>query len=262
MELSVCIVLLSIHLVCQRKSGKCRQICDFCHKINYIIYQHPPRSWRHNASLYDINPSIKRVAFFLSVIFFTHPAKRNNRQLAVSGTMTKVAKTKRGTKGNDGKARRKKLYQQIIVALSSTASFLVVLHFIGILPRNGYSNVGLRVGRQARLEALRKIGQQKKSVASQGHREGGRKHGLLPMREALMDPNYDPVARELAQQILAADTNLIDIESQPHLIKDDSYHGIVAVFCPLNFAAQKAKPPGENVFIFILCYFQNHPFFN
>ncbi len=77
-----------------------------------------------------------------------------------------------------------------------------------------------------------------------------------------MDPDYDHVARGLAQQILAADTNLIEIETETHLIKDDSYHGIVAVFCPLNFAAQKAKPPGENVNCFLLCSFQNRLFLN
>lgn len=159
-----------------------------------------------------------------------------------------MTKVKRSMKGNDGKARRKKLHTQIIVALSSTATFLFVLHVCGVLPR-GNNTAGLRVGKQARLDALLKIGQHKKltdlnaAIPEPRHASHAGKGGLLNMREALSDPDYDPINKKQAQQILAAATNLIEIEEESRFIKDDSYHGIVAVFCPLNFAAQKEKPP-------------------
>eukprot|EP01082_Thalassiosira_pseudonana_P001081 g1606.t1 g1606 contig10:2426079-2427566(+) len=165
---------------------------------------------------------------------------------------------KQSMKGNDGKARRQQLSQKILIVISAFASFLFVLHILGISPRSGGGinrGGGIRLSKEARLEALRRIGQGKggrqpgESSSKQQHHGHGHEHnggvkGLLSMREALTDPNYDPIAKKQAQHILAASTNLIDLEMPHHSsIKDNSYEGIIGVFCTLNFAAQKENPP-------------------
>jgi len=64
------------------------------------------------------------------------------------------------------------------------------------------------------------------------------------MRKALEDPALDPEATTLAREILAASTNLVNVDIGSHAsIEDDYYDGVIAEFCPLDFAAQKEKPP-------------------
>lgn len=73
--------------------------------------------------------------------------------------------------------------------------------------------------------------------------------GVLPMRRALEDDNFDPHIIDLARQILGASLNLINIyKSNDFSITDESYSGIVAEFCQLNFAAQKENPPSLPMF--------------
>jgi hypothetical protein len=53
----------------------------------------------------------------------------------------------------------------------------------------------------------------------------------------------DSPQNELMKQIVAADTNLISIEfPEGHSLKDDSYTGIIGVFCKLDFDKQKKEP--------------------
>ena len=73
--------------------------------------------------------------------------------------------------------------------------------------------------------------------------------GLLPMRRALEDDNFDPLVTEMARQILGASMNLVNIyKSHSFSITDESYSGVVAEFCPLNFTAQKENPPSLPMF--------------
>lgn len=55
--------------------------------------------------------------------------------------------------------------------------------------------------------------------------------------------DVDPVLRGYMRHILSASTNLINIRVGPRTsIRDHSYSGIVAEFCPLNFTAPKERP--------------------
>jgi hypothetical protein len=143
-------------------------------------------------------------------------------------------------KGNDGKARRQQLRHRIISALSLTAVFLLLLNFLGITPGRG----GIRSGTANRLNALLKLGQTRE-VRPSNPREG---RGVLPMREALSDPNYDPHMKKQAQKILAASLNLIDIEFDDDVMEDDYYEGVYGVFCTLDFSEQKLNPPDQPMF--------------
>ena len=78
--------------------------------------------------------------------------------------------------------------------------------------------------------------------------------GLMPMRRVLEDDNFDPLVTEMARQILGASMNLVNIyKSHSFSITDESYSGIVAEFCPLNFTAQKDNPPSLPMFKDVEC---------
>lgn len=166
-------------------------------------------------------------------------------------------------KGNDGRRRRQQRERIITVAIP-TACCLFICFIFGLVPRwggndngNGNSRAGMRLGQQ-KLEALHKMvknnemvpetldrsKEELKAAGVKRRNSAPGRDGLLAMRKALEDPSFDPVATELARNILSASTNLVNIDYGSHSsIGDDSYKGVIAEFCPLDFSAQKEKPP-------------------
>jgi len=117
-------------------------------------------------------------------------------------------------KENRGLARRQQLRQRLLIAFASSVSFFLGSHVYRILPYYE-TNVDLHV----RLDPLDEF-----------------------MRDAF-SPNFDPFLRGVMGKILSASTNLINIDFGSHAsLRDHSYSGIVAEFCPLNFTAQKESP--------------------
>ena len=73
--------------------------------------------------------------------------------------------------------------------------------------------------------------------------------GLLHIREAMTNPNYDKLGKHHAQQILSGHANLIDIRIHENSIMETEYYtGIIGTFCPLNFQVQKDDPPNSPMF--------------
>jgi hypothetical protein len=142
-------------------------------------------------------------------------------------------------KENDGKARRQQLRQRLPSALVLATVFVLAVHQLGLSPLIG----GIRSGNK-RMNALRMLGQTRN--VRPANPRGGR--GILPMREALSDPNFDPHMKKQAQRILAASLNLIDIEFDNDVMEDDYYEGIFGIFCDLDFSEQKLNPPNQPMF--------------
>jgi len=142
-------------------------------------------------------------------------------------------------KGNDGKARKRQLRQRIISTLTIASVFSLALYQLGLTPIIG----GIRIGNK-RLNALRRLGQTR-DVRPAKPRRG---EGILQMREALSDPNFDPHKRKQAQKILAGSLNLIAIEFDDDIMEDDFYEGIYGIFCKLDFLEQKIKPHEQPMF--------------
>lgn len=150
--------------------------------------------------------------------------------------MTKIKKKRVKENSSRGGRRRRQQRERIAAVALSSACCLVICGLLagtwggGGAPGASPPRPPLRAGPGRRRTA--------------GHREG-----LLPMRRALEDPAWDPEATALARDILAAATQLVDLDfgDRPAL-EDDAYEGVVAEFCPLDFAAQKAKPPEQPMF--------------
>ncbi|KAL7535250.1 hypothetical protein ACHAXR_006378 [Thalassiosira sp. AJA248-18] len=165
--------------------------------------------------------------------------------------MTKI-RVKRSMKGNKGRRRRQQR-QRIITTAISTACCLFILYIVRQISRRGVTSnnnqTGARLGQQTRLEALeRTLGQNNEKVAESlvklRKKMGANGPDLLPMRKVLENPDSDPAATEQARQILSASTNLVNIDLGPqHSIRDNSYRGVIAEFCALDFSAQKENPP-------------------
>ena len=163
-------------------------------------------------------------------------------------------------KGNSSRRRRSREQRERIAAilLSSGGCLLVcwLLGFIGGRSSDGGGGPAAPRDRQARLAALRKMGNDPSSpgAASSRYRpSGGRRkkmrHGLLQMGEALSDPEDDPGATVLARRILSASTHLIGIQvTDDSSVNDEGYTGIVATFCRLDFSGQKEAPPEQPMF--------------
>ena len=94
------------------------------------------------------------------------------------------------------------------------------------------------------MNALRQLGQTRNVLPAKPR--GGK--GILSMREALSDPNYDPHKKKQAQRILAASLNLVAIEFDDDTMKDDYYEGVFGIFCDLDFSGQKINPSEQPMF--------------
>lgn len=75
-------------------------------------------------------------------------------------------------------------------------------------------------------------------------------NALLDMRRVLVDENNnDENLRDAALSILTASVQLVDIIAvHDYTINNDSYTGIIAEFCTVNFKAQKDDPPSHPMF--------------
>lgn len=77
-------------------------------------------------------------------------------------------------------------------------------------------------------------------------------NALLDMRRVLVDEFNDDnqtTLREAALSILTASVQLVDIATvHGYTIHDDSYTGIIAEFCTVNFSTQKDDPPSHPMF--------------
>ena len=159
--------------------------------------------------------------------------------------------------------RRKKTQNQIQLFVLSivltTGTLFLFLYIFGLLfsgpaqidntlnDDTGNAEVGVqkmkRLGEKAVAEKLSGLVDIKKHVVGDKHLGSSFHGGIIPMRLALSNDDH-PEEKELAQQILLASANLVDIKmGQNSLIEDDRYEGIIAEFCPLNFKAQKNHPP-------------------
>lgn len=148
--------------------------------------------------------------------------------------MAKISK--QSMKGNDGKRRRQQLRLRVLSALALAAVLSLTMYKLS--PRIG----GIRSNN--RINALRRFGQTRNVRPSKPRR--GR--GILPMREALADPMYDPHKKRQAQRILSASLNLIAIEFDDDTMEDDFYEGVFGIFCDLDFSEQKLHPPEQPMF--------------
>lgn len=148
--------------------------------------------------------------------------------------MTKIRKKRvRGNESSSG--RRSRQQRERLAAALSAVCCLLICGLLGVVPWWGGEqppeSPSLRAGKEGRRRAART------------------REGLLPMRRALEDPAWDPEATALARDILSATTQLVDVEfGADYSLEDASYEGVVASFCPLDFAAQKEKPPEQPMF--------------
>ena len=150
--------------------------------------------------------------------------------------MTKIRKKR--VRGNESRSSRRSHQQrEKLAAVLSAICCLFICGLLGVVPLPRWSGSPppdtspLRARKEGRRRARR-----------------GWK-GLLPMRRALEEPAWNPEATALAQDILSAETQLVDIDfGEDYSLEDGSYEGIMAVFCPLDFAAQKKKPPEQPMF--------------
>ena len=84
--------------------------------------------------------------------------------------------------------------------------------------------------RWLRAETLDRSKEEMKAAGVKRRNSAPGRYGLLPMRKALDDPSFDPVATELARNILSASTNLVNIDYGSHSsIGDDSYRSYCRV---------------------------------
>lgn len=170
----------------------------------------------------------------------------------------KIRRKRLKLKGNDGRRRRQQRERLLTIAGTAACCLFVFFGAIPWLggkkdasgrpasrPRQSQSNLEAfhpgdpKKGPKAPGPGLRRSGRGKRRQERSWERDG-----LLPMRRALEDPAVDPRATERARDILSASTNLVNIDFGSHSsIDDDSYRGVVAEFCPLDFSAQKEKPP-------------------
>mmetsp|Transcript_24297 Transcript_24297/g.52504 ORF Transcript_24297/g.52504 Transcript_24297/m.52504 type:complete len:510 (+) Transcript_24297:175-1704(+) len=174
--------------------------------------------------------------------------------------MTKI-KRKR-MKGNNGRRHREQ--RERILTIGATAAscifiFFCVIPYLGSGKDRKNGRPGTRGMSQKKLESfhpgdhlpavapkeeLKAKKRRNNAATGETGRGGRRRDGLLPMRKALEDPTFDPVATQQARDILSASTNLVDVDMGPHAsIEDESYGGVIAEFCPLDFSAQKDNPP-------------------
>ena len=170
--------------------------------------------------------------------------------------MTEIRSVRRGRrlKGNSTRRRTRERQERIATILLSSGGCLLVCWLLGFI--GGGSDSGSPApqrDRQARLSALRKMGNDPEDASSRYRPSGGRrkkmKHGLLQMGEALSDPEDDPKATALARSILSASTHLIGIEvTDDSSVDDERYSGIAATFCRLDFSGQKEAPPEQPMF--------------
>ena len=151
-----------------------------------------------------------------------------------------------GTKGNNGRSARRtttkkiKLEQKLLLTLGCCATFL----FIRYIRHDNSTTASL--GRQAMMNRLGQLKEADKKNRKGGGSNSGR---MLQIRRAMTDPNYDTYDKLLAQQILSAQANLIDVSFQnQHLLEEDDYSGVIGQFCPLNFQVQKDNPPDSPMF--------------
>ena len=160
-------------------------------------------------------------------------------------------------KGNDSRRRREQRERVITIAVS-IFSCVFVLYILGLVPHRATYNPRVRLGQQ-RLEALHSVSDtnaaknalahMKEKLGDKGGNKGGGGGLLLHMRQALEDPDSDPIATEHARQILSASTNLVNINiGEQSTIRDTSYKGVIAEFCTLDFTAQKDNPPEQPMF--------------
>ncbi|KAL3791125.1 hypothetical protein HJC23_000545 [Cyclotella cryptica] len=149
-------------------------------------------------------------------------------------------------KGNDGKAWRQQVRQRISSVLVLASFCLLLMHFLGVTTHWG----GIRGGNAKRFDALRRLGQMRKIRPSK-RREG---RGILPLREALSDPNFDPHKKKQAQKVLSSSLNLVDIEFDDDIMEDDYYEGILGIFCDIDFSQQKENPPDQPMFRDVVAY--------
>ncbi|KAL3761919.1 hypothetical protein ACHAWU_010096 [Discostella pseudostelligera] len=164
--------------------------------------------------------------------------------------MTTIRRKRR--QGNDAK------WKPIALAISTAGFLSILLYIVRLIPWRSSGGVGVGVGsRSVSNSGSGRLGQYQQvattKIRQQQHPRKNTKYAvdnLLPMRRALEDDNFDPLATELARNILGASLNLVDIHIISHSfsITEDSYSGIVAEFCPLNFTAQKENPPSLPMF--------------
>ena len=151
--------------------------------------------------------------------------------------MTKI-KVRR--KRIDGRRQRRRQRHQVTVAIAA-ASCLFILCIISLICRRGEKKSTVRLGQR--------LGQPNYKKTKIRRNSAGRRNDLLDMRGALEDPDSDPVATEQARAILSASVNLVDIDFGSHtVLEDDSYRGIVAEFCAINFSTQKESPSDVPMF--------------
>jgi len=170
--------------------------------------------------------------------------------------MTKIRKKR--MKGNSRNSRRRRQQRQrIIVIAISTASCLFVCYILGLIiprPRGDEDGNDNRIG--PKLQKQEAPQPKRLRDAKTKRRAATKREGLLPMRKALEDAvgigeeeDFDPEATDQARQILSASANLIAVGLGPRSsVRDNSYTGVIAEFCPINFAPQKENPPEVPMF--------------
>lgn len=147
-----------------------------------------------------------------------------------------------------GRSHQQKIKQSIIIGIATSCCFLLLLYIVSAIFSTSSTSID-SIGGEAEVGVVKTI---KKRLGQQVNKQKDisdtlpvKFHGsTLPMERSLTDTSINPDATKLARLILDASLHLINIQINNHSsIKDDSYKGIIAEFCTLNFQLQKDDPP-------------------
>jgi len=148
-----------------------------------------------------------------------------------------------------GRSHQQKIKQSILTGVSMSCCLLLFLYIVTAIFSTSSTLDDSINGGEAEVGVVKtikkRLGQQVNKQKDTSDTLGNIKFkGILPMQRSLTDTSINPDATKLARLILDASLHLINIQINNHSsIKDDTYKGIIAEFCTLNFQLQKDDPP-------------------
>lgn len=151
--------------------------------------------------------------------------------------------------------RRRRTTTRLVSILVISSSFLLLVTLSNFGPpaineNENHNHVSNQRDNLILNNGLRQPRHTKPDKRKQKEQDGD--NALLDMRRVLVDENNDDnhtTLREAALSILTASVQLVDIATvHGYTIHDDSYTGIIAEFCTVNFNTQKDDPPSHPMF--------------